>query len=46
VLNVTPLGNAPVSLNVGAGLPVAVTGKVPAVPTVNVALFALVIAGA
>src|SRR5215472_5970357 len=46
VLNVTPVGSAPVSLNVGAGNPVAVTVKVPAVPTVKVVLFALVIAGA
>ena len=38
-----PLGSAPVSLNVGAGEPVAVTVNVPAVPTVNVVLFALVI---
>ena len=45
-LNVTPLGSAPVSLSVGAGNPVAVTVNVPAVPTVNVVLFALVIAGA
>jgi hypothetical protein len=45
-LNVTPLGSAPVSLSEGVGLPVAVTAKLPAVPTVNVVLFALVIAGA
>src|SRR5215472_4438532 len=45
-LNVTPLGNVPVSLNVGVGLPVAVTVNVPAVPTVNVVLLALVITGA
>jgi len=45
VFNVTPLGNAPDSLNVGAGLPVVVTVKLPAVPTVNVVLLALVIAG-
>ena len=44
-LNVTPLGNVPVSLNVGVGEPVAVTVKEPAVPTVNVVLFALLIAG-
>ena len=42
--NVTPEGRAPVSLNVGAGKPVPVTEKEPAVPTVNVVLFALVIA--
>jgi hypothetical protein len=45
-LRVTPLGRMPVSLNVGAGNPVAVTVKEPAVPTAKVALFALVIAGA
>jgi hypothetical protein len=45
-VNVTPLGSTPVSMNVGAGKPVAVTGNVPAVPTVKVVLFALVIAGA
>src|SRR6266850_42883 len=44
--NVTPLGNAPVSLRVGLGVPVAVTVNVPAVPTVNVVLLALVITGA
>jgi len=46
VLNVTPLGSAPVSLRVGAGKPVAVTVNVPAVPTENVVLAALVIWGA
>ncbi len=45
-VNVTPLGSAPVSLSVGVGTPAAVTVKVPAVPTVKVVLFALVIAGA
>src|SRR5216684_1795309 len=45
-LNVTPPGSAPVSLSVEAGKPVAVTVKLPADPTVNVVLFALVIAGA
>jgi hypothetical protein len=45
-LNVTPLGSDPVSLKVGAGYPVAVTVNEPEVPTVKVALFALVIAGA
>jgi hypothetical protein len=45
-LKVTPEGNAPVSLNVGAGKPPAVTVNVPADPTVNVVLFALVIVGA
>src|SRR5207245_8355425 len=46
VLNVTPVGSVPVSLNVGAGNPVAVTVKVPAAPTENVVLLALVMAGA
>ena len=45
-LSVTPAGKAPVSENVGAGKPVAATVNVPAVPATNVALFALVIAGA
>jgi hypothetical protein len=46
VSNATPPGNAPVSLNVGAGDPVTVTVNVPALPTKNVVLFKLVIAGA
>src|SRR5579872_1035194 len=46
LLNVTPDGSDPVSVNVGAGSPVAVTLKVPGVPEVNVVLLALVIAGA
>ena len=46
VTNVTPLGSAPLSLTDGVGVPVAVTVKLPAVPTVNVVLLALVIAGA
>jgi len=45
-VNVTPVGSEPVSLSVGVGLPVAVTVNVPAVPTVKVALFVLVIAAA
>jgi hypothetical protein len=45
VFNVTPDGRAPVSENVGAGDPVAVTVNVPFAPTENVVLFALVIAG-
>ena len=45
-LKVTPAGNAPDSLRVGAGDPLAVTVKLPALPTVNVVLLALVIAGA
>ena len=40
----TPVGRAPVSLNVGAGEPLAVTVNVPAAPTANVVWFALVIA--
>jgi hypothetical protein len=45
-LNVTPLGSVPLGLRVGAGKPVVVTVNDPAVPTLKVALFALVIAGA
>ena len=45
-VSVTPLGRVPVSLKVGAGTPVAVTVNDPAVPAVNVVLFALVIVGA
>ena len=45
-LRVTPEDRDPDSENVGAGVPVAVTVKEPAVPTVKVALEALVIAGA
>ena len=37
-LNVSPAGNVPVSPKVAAGNPLAVTVKLPAVPTVNVAL--------
>lgn len=44
--SVTPLGKAPVSVNVGDGKPVAVTVNDPAVPTVNVVLAGLVMAGA
>jgi hypothetical protein len=44
-VNVTVFGSIPVSLRVGVGDPVVVTVNVPAVPTVKVALFALVIAG-
>lgn len=43
---VTPDGRLPELTMFGAGSPLAVTGKVPANPTVNVALFALVMAGA
>lgn len=45
-LKLTPLGSVLVVLKVGAGVPVAVTWKLPAVPTVNVVVFALVIVGA
>jgi hypothetical protein len=45
-LNVTPFGRAPLSLNVGAGFPVAVTVNVPVWPTANAVLLALVITGA
>ena len=44
--NVTPLGSAPVSVRDGVGDPVVVTVKLPAVPTANVVLLPLVIAGA
>ena len=45
-MNVTPVGNVPVSLKVGLGVPVAVTVNVPGVPTEKVVLLALVITGA
>jgi hypothetical protein len=41
-----PVGRVPISLREGAGYPVAVTAKDPVVPTVNVAVAGLVIAGA
>ena len=44
--NVTPLGTAPVSVKDGVGVPVAAIVKLPGVPTVNVVLLVLVIAGA
>ena len=44
--NVTPLGRAPASLRLAIGKPVVVTMKLPADPTVNVALLTLVMAGA
>ena len=46
---VTPVGSAPDSLMLmpaPVGKPVVVTEKVPAIPTVKVVLFALVIVGA
>src|SRR5580692_6368590 len=42
---VSPAGSAPPKLSVGVGIPVAVRVKLPAVPTVNVALFGLVMLG-
>jgi len=44
--NVTPLGSAPVSVKTAVGKPTVVTVKLPAVPTVNVVLFELEMAGA
>ena len=46
VLNVIPVGRLPLWLKVGVGMPVVVTLKEPAEPTVNMVLFVLVIAGA
>ena len=45
-LKVTPLGRVPDSVRDGVGVPVIVTENVPAVPTINVVLLALVITGA
>ena len=45
-LKLTPLGNGPLALKVGAGNPVAVAVKLPKLPSVKLTLFALVIAGA
>ena len=45
-LKVTGLGNDPDSVRAGVGEPVVVTVNVPAEPTENVALLALVIVGA
>lgn len=45
-LNATPEGREPVSANVGAGDPVAVTEKEPGTPTVKAVLLALLITGA
>ncbi len=44
-VNVTPVGSAPFSNRVGIGNPVAITMNVPAEPTLNVALFPVVIVG-
>ena len=46
LVNVTPLGRAPLSLTVGVGEPVVVTVKLPDWPTVKVVLVPLVMAGA
>jgi hypothetical protein len=46
LVNDTPLGKAPLSLRLAVGWPLAVIVNVPAVPTVNVVLLALVMAGA
>ena len=43
--NVIPEGKAPDSVIVGAGVPAVVMVNVPAVPTLNAVLAALVIAG-
>jgi hypothetical protein len=45
-VNVTPVGRAPVSLKDGCGTPVAMTAKVPGLPTANIVELGLVIAGA
>ena len=45
-LNVTPPGSVPQRLRFGVGVPVAVTVKDPAVPSVNGVALALVITGA
>ena len=45
-LKVTPVGREPVRLKVGAGKPLAVGVKVPAVPTAKVVALALVKAAA
>ena len=45
-VKVTPVGSVPVRASVGAGYPVVVTVKLKAVPTVALALAALVMAGA
>ena len=45
-LSDTPVGSAPVSLKTGGGLPLAVTVKVPALPTVKVVVADEVMIGA
>jgi hypothetical protein len=44
-VNPTPDGSAPLEARAGVGVPVVVTVKVPACPTENVVLLALVIVG-
>ena len=44
-VKVTPLGKVPDCINAGAGVPVAVTVKVPALNTVKVVALALVTSG-
>ena len=45
-VNVTPVGNVPLSVSVAGGVkPVVVTVNVPGVPTVKVVLLGLVMAG-
>ncbi len=43
-VKVTPFGSAPVFMREGAGVPLEVTVKEPALPTRNDAAFALVMA--
>jgi hypothetical protein len=45
-VNIRPVGSVPDSLKDGVGVPVVVTVKLPAAPTVKIALLALVIVGA
>lgn len=45
-VSVTPVGSVPVSVNVGAGEPVAANLNEPAVPLVNEVVAALVMTGA
>ena len=45
-VKVTPKGSVPDSLSVESGNPLAMTVKLPGVPTTNVAAFVLVMAGA
>jgi len=45
LVKLTPLGSVPVLVSDGAGVPLAVTVKLPSVPAVNVVLLVLVIAG-